>query len=796
MINLGEHRTRPDRLSDFLVWSHFEASGVIRQKTGALQTSFRVRGPDLDRATPGEMRSHTARLNNIFKRLAHGFALFFEARRRRTHVYPESGAMREPVASMLDAVRRRGFEKGAHFESQTYLTLVYQRPKRATHWLEQAFFGEHGAHATDAKKELQHFMDVRRTLRSMLEAVFVEVVELDDDQMLTYLHGAVSTKRQKVTAPKVPAYLDCWVADQPVEFGLDVKLGESLVGVVSVPGYPAQLTDAALDGLNRLGLEYRWVTRWVCLSKEQGTQEIKSMRRAWYSQRHGLRSLLGEAAGVGGSELQNEDVVERARDAGEAAARLGLDEVAAGRLTLTLVVEARQRAELEDKLTRVEEVLSAEGFITVRETLGAGRAWLGTHPGNTQANPRRPLMFSDNLAALIPSTDVWAGPTSSKHLGGPVHAMVRTKGETPFRLDLGVGDVGHTFIVGPTGSGKSTLLSFLCAQWLRHAHSRVVFFDKGKSARCMTRALGGRWVGLNLEDHAFQPLRHMERDAGFLVAWLANLTGSQARAAIQSGLKQLAGMEAEQRTLSGFRRLVQDQDIKQALAPFVHDGEYNGIFDGAEDAVETARVTCFEMAEVAQYAELVPHLLNYLFMRLDRQFDGRPTLLVLDEAWLFLDNPLFASRIRQWLKTLRKKRVYVVFATQSIADAVHSSVADAVLENCPTRIFLSNPRASEPSQASWYQSMGLNATEIALLSASMPKRDYYYSSPLGARMFQLSLSEVELAFVGASSPDDQKRMDRMAHVDSGVAFAAQWLRARAMTDWADVLEERAQGGRQ
>src|SRR3546814_1515797 len=76
-------------------------------------------------------------------------------------------------------------------------------------------------------------------------------------------------------------------------------------------------------------------------------------------------------------------------------------------------------------------------------------------------------------------------------------------------------------------------------------------------------------------------------------------------------------------------------------------------------------------------------VLTYLFHRLERRFDGAPTLLVLDEAWTFLDDPLFAGRIREWLKTLRKKNVSVVFATQSLADIQRSAIAPALVDSCP-----------------------------------------------------------------------------------------------------------------
>ena len=108
-------------------------------------------------------------------------------------------------------------------------------------------------------------------------------------------------------------------------------------------------------------------------------------------------------------------------------------------------------------------------------------------------------------------------------------------------------------------------------------------------------------------------------------------------------------------------------------------------------------------------------MLTYLFHRLEARFDGRPTLLILDEAWTFLDDALFAARIREWLKTLRKKNVAVVFATQSLADIERSTIAPALIESCPTRIFLPNDRALEPQARSVYERFGLNARQVEIL---------------------------------------------------------------------------------
>ncbi|HET8764440.1 MAG TPA: conjugal transfer protein TrbE, partial [Rhodanobacter sp.] len=179
-------------------------------------------------------------------------------------------------------------------------------------------------------------------------------------------------------------------------------------------------------------------------------------------------------------------------------------------------------------------------------------------------------------------------------------------------------------------------------------------------------------------------------------------------------------------------------------------------------------------------------VLGYLFARFEERFDGAPTLLILDESWLFLDDPVFAARIRQWLKTLRKKNVSVIFATQSLADIKDSSIAPAIIERCASRIFLPNPQATEPQIRTIYEGFGLNGRQIEIVATAEPKRDYYYQSRLGNRLFDLDLGPIALAFVGASMPQDQRDIDAVLASTASGGFAAGWLRHRGL-DWAADL---------
>src|SRR6185503_2889347 len=178
-----------------------------------------------------------------------------------------------------------------------------------------------------------------------------------------------------------------------------------------------------------------------------------------------------------------------------------------------------------------------------------------------------------------------------------------------------------------------------------------------------------------------------------------------------------------------------------------------------------------------------PAVLSYLFHRIEGQLNGRPTLLIIDEGWLALDDEGFAGQIREWLKTLRKKNASVIFATQSLSDIDGSTIAPAIIESCPTRLFLPNERAIEPQITAIYRRFGLNDRQIEILARATPKRDYYCQSRRGNRLFELGLGEIALALTAASAKTDQALIDRLLAEGGRQAFLAGWLAARGIA-WA------------
>jgi type IV secretion system protein TrbE len=795
MLHLAEYRQRPALLADWLPWAGLVAAGVVLNKDGSFQRTARFRGPDLDSATQGELVATTARLNNALRRLGSGWALFVEAERRPAAHYPHSD-FPEPLSWLVDEERRAAFDAaGSHYESGYHLTLVYLPPEEARARAAKLLYENTPTSGVDWRERLTAFVAEADRVFDLLDGVMPEIAWLDDSKTLTYLHATISTRRYRIGVPEVPFHLDALLADSALVGGLAPMLGDQHLRVVTVRGFPTSTWPDLLDDLNRLGFAYRWSTRFLCLDKAEAEKELTRLRRQWFAKRKNVVALLRETIFQQESPLVDTDASNKATDADAALQELGSDQVAFGYVTTTVTVMDVDAATADEKLRRVERAIQGRGFVTIPETLNAVEAWLSSIPGHVYANVRQPIISTLNLAHMMPVSAVWAGQEKNTHLDGPALIVTRTDGATPFRLVTHIGDVGHTLVVGPTGMGKSVLLAVLAMQFRRYPRSRVFAFDMGRSMRATILGLGGEHYDLGADGAiAFQPLARIDQEGyrTWAAEWVEGrlshegiAVGPDEKAAVWSALGSLAGAPLEQRTLTGLSVLLQSNTLRQALAPYVLGGAHGRLLDADHDRLGSADVQGFEMEELMHSKAAVLAVLHYLFARFEERFDGVPTLLILDESWLFLDDPVFAARIRQWLKTLRKKNVSVIFATQSLADVKNSSIAPAIIESCASRIFLPNPQATEPQIRTIYEGFGLNSRQIEIVATAEPKRDYYYQSRLGNRLFDLDLGPVTLAFAGASTPEDQRDMDRVLDA-SAPGFTGAWLR-HAGLDWAADL---------
>jgi type IV secretion system protein VirB4 len=802
MMNLAEYRNRNSRLADFLPWAALIGEGVVLNKDGSFQRTARFRGPDLDSAVPAELVAVAGRLNNAFRRLGSGWAIFVEAQRSASNLYPDS-RFPDAASALVDAERKADFEEaGSHFESSYFLTFVWLPPAEDAARTESWLYEGRETRGLNPREALTGFADRTDRILRLIEAFMPECRWLDDAETLTFLHGCVSTKQHRVRVPETPIYLDALLADQPLTGGLEPRLGPAHLRVLTIIGFPTATTPGLLDELNRLAFPYRWSTRAILLDKTDATKLLTKIRRQWFAKRKSIAAILKEVMTNEASVLVDTDAANKAADADLALQELGADYAGMAYVTATVTVWDPDPRAADEKLRLVEKVIQGRDFTAMIETINAVDAWLGSLPGHVYANVRQPPISTLNLAHMIPLSAVWAGPERDEHFAAPPLLFGKTEGSTPFRFSLHVGDVGHTLVVGPTGAGKSVLLALMALQFRRYRNAQVFAFDFGGSIRAAAFAMGGDWHDLgggltesSAESVSLQPLARLDDLAER--AWAADWVGAiltredvaitpEVKEHLWTALTSLASAPVEERTITGLCVLLQSNDLKQALRPYCVGGAWGRLLDAENEHLGAATVQAFE-TEGLIGTDAAPAVLAYLFHRIEARLVGSPTLIIVDEGWLALDDEGFAGQLREWLKTLRKKNASVIFATQSLSDIDGSAIAPAIIESCQSRLLLPNERAIEPQITAIYRRFGLNDRQIEIIARAMPKRDYYCQSRRGNRLFELGLSEVALALCAASSRTDQAAIARVLAEHGRENFLAAWLRHRGLNWAADLI---------
>ncbi|MBY5836280.1 conjugal transfer protein TrbE [Rhizobium leguminosarum] len=802
MMNLAEYRRTAARLADYLPWVALVGPGVLLNKDGSFQRTARFRGPDLDSSVAAELVAVASRINNAFRRLGSGWSIFVEAQRHEAAIYPNS-VFPDAASGLVDAERKADFEEaGAHFVSRYFLTFLFLPPAEEAARTESWLYEGRDRSGVDPHEILRSFTDRTDRVLALLDGLMPSCRWLDDSETLTYLHSTVSTKRHHVRVPETPIYLDALLADQTLTGGLEPQLGDQHLRILTIVGFPTTTTPGLLDDLNRLAFPYRWSTRAILIDKTYAIKLLTKIRRQWFAKRKSIAAILKEVMTNEQSVLVDTDAANKAADADLALQELGADVAGMAYVTATITVWDADPRLADEKLRLVEKVIQGRDLTVMIETVNAVDAWLGSLPGHAYANVRQPPISTLNLAHMIPLSAVWAGPERDEHFDAPPLLFGKTEGSTPFRLSLHVGDVGHTLVVGPTGAGKSVLLALMALQFRRYDRAQVFAFDFGGSIRVAALTMGGDWhdLGGSLTEGSntsvsLQPLAriHDAHERAWAADWITAILmregitiTPEVKEHIWTALTSLASAPVEERTITGLAVLLQSNDLKQALRPYCVGGPHGRLLDAETEHLGSSRVQAFEIEGLVGTGA-APAVLTYLFHRIGDRLDGSPTLLIIDEGWLALDDEGFSNQLREWLKTLRKKNASVIFATQSLSDIDSSGIAPAIIESCPTRLLLPNERAIEPQITAIYRRFGLNDRQIEVLARATPKRDYYCQSRRGNRLFELGLSEVGLALCAASSKSDQILIANLVAEHGREGFLAAWLETRG-AGWAiDLL---------
>ena len=794
-MNLKHLKSRNRALPDLMNYATLVEPGVVLGKDGSLMAGWYFRGQDLTAQTNVELNALNTRLNDKFKRLGDGWTLHVDAIRRSTASYPspEMAHFPDPVSQRIDSERRSQFERdGDHFETIHAMVLHYLPPAVAQSHLEQMMYSRDTQRNDGDSIATRVLSDFRGWVVEFAESLsdIAEITPMTGytvpaetgedairDDLVEFLGMCIIGRYYPVNLCREAPFLDAVLGCHDFTGGLEPKIDNRHLRTVAITGYPLSTHPGILSTLENLETEYRWSNRFIYLDHETAKKELNRYRRQWQQKQRGFTDqFLGTRKGA-----TDRDAVSMVDETEMALADVSSLETTFGYFTNVIVLTSESLGRIEEDAKYLITTIRNLGFGARLETVNSIEAWLGSLPGHSYTNIRRPLVNTMNLSDLLPLSSIWTGnrhnPCDRYPPGSPALIYADAAGATPFRLNLHVGDVGHTLIIGPTGTGKSTLLAMIAAQFRKYRNAKVFCFDKGYSIYCLTEAVGGAHYDVGDRDSSLTFCPLAESDITWAEGWVRDccelqlgspLTPEQTKQ-LHATMGHLA--HSKEKSLTALHTQLQNQVLRDALAHYTLHGNAGHLLDGEADNLAFSDFTCFELEALWPYAdsEKLP-VLSYLFHRIERQLTGSPAVIILDEAWVMLGHPIFRAKIVEWLKVLRKANCAVVMATQSLTDAIHSGILDVIIESTATRIFLPNTAANSEVSRPIYQMIGLNQVQIDLISRAVPKRQYYAMSAEGNRLFDLALGPVALSFAAQSGAHVKKEVQLMKH-----KYGAQWI---------------------
>jgi type IV secretion system protein TrbE len=804
---INHYRPHGQGVADLLNYAAVVDDGVIVCKNGAFMAAWVFQGDDTASSTDEQREVASARVNQALARLGNGWMLHVDAVRRPASEYaaPSQSHFPDDVSRAMDEERRRLFQSlGTTYEGYLVMTLTWYPPQIAQRKFVELMFDDDTVVAGKAERTRALIGDFQRECRSFESrlssvyrmtrlqgqpAITEEGRKVTHDDLLRWLQFCVTGLDHPIALPDNPVHVDALVGGQEIWAGVAPRIGRRFVQVVSIEGFPLESYPGILSSLSELPSEYRWSNRFIFMDPHEALREMERYRKKW---RQKVRGFFDQIFHTNTGSV-NYDALAMMHDAEAAIADINSGVVAHGYYTSVVVVSDEDRVRLDRSVRQIEKAINARGFAARIETINTMDALLGSLPGHGIENVRRPLLNTLNLADLLPSSTIWTGephaPCPMYPPNSPPLMQCLTQGATPFRLNLHVNDLGHTFIFGPTGAGKSTHLGLLAAQLRRYPGMSLYCFDKGGSLYPLVKACGGLHfdVGGDNGDLAFCPLQFLESkaDRAWALEWIDTmlaLNGVQTTPAQRNEIgNALLSMHASgASTLSEFVLMIQDEGIREALKVYTADGAMGHLLDAAHDGLRLSDFAVFEIEDLLNLGDkFVLPVLLYLFRRIESALKGQPAAIVLDEAWLMLGHPVFRAKIREWLKVLRKSNCLVVMATQSLSDAANSGILDVIVESTATKIFLPNPFARDEDAAALYRRMGLNSRQIEILATAVQKRHYYYVSDKGRRLYELALGPLALAFIGSTDKESLAAI-RNLELRYGDAWVHEWLRVKGL----------------
>ena len=591
------------------------------------------------------------------------------------------------------------------------------------------------------------------------------VLEIDDAfrffrRLLNY-----APAKSEVGTLKHPNAIGFQAADSALECYRDhLRLDDYYVQVLSLKEPPAQTFANILRDLQAVPSSVVIATDWQRQPNAQMRRLIQSKRRHFFNSKTSLVTHLSATSASSKDALVDTAATAHVDALGACLEEMEVNGRHFGEFSLTVVLFDQDFVRLKRSVAECFKVLAAHDGRLIEERYNLLNAWLSVFPGNEAYNLRREFLLNTHHADLSFLFAPETGNPVNAHLGQEHLAVLESEDGTPFYLNLHVQDVAHTLVLGATGSGKSFLLNFLIT-FLQKYTPRTLIFDLGGSYRRMTQAFGGAYVPISETTASFSinpfclepTLDHLHFLAAF-VRVLIESSGYAMSAEDEIDLTQqieaLYAIDPGERRLLTLSRILK-RSLRTPLDKWVSGGPYARWFDNASDTVTLATFQTFDFEGMSDYPQVLEPLVFYILHRASVALNDPAAssvfkVFVLDEAWRFFRHPAIKRYAIEAAKTWRKKNAALILATQSADDLRDTQLLPALIESCPTQLFLANPGMDTTLYREIFQ---LNEVEAERIAQLIPKKQILVRQPSLSKVVNLNVDAMSHALFASHHPE-------------------------------------------